>query len=280
MRMFQALHKYYDDCFSDGEFDRDKVIENGLIDSNYNTNERLNLLESVYNMILKAKFLNSLTIDYITHSNRNYDDIINKYNEDREDALDMNSGRSRITFCQRKIAEVLTTVSYDGEELNFITWLFKDKAHMGINLDPEKIDLRNEFIRQYNRFNDLYGETLCISKKDLLINIPTYEKVNELSEEKFNDFMDIIQPYSKYMLSVIQNEINSRTEEVGYFRFLMSKSSKLSDIDRERKDTILRWLGKKSMNIDELVSIDSENNNDTLDEDKKEIINDIGDIFK
>ncbi len=280
MRMFQALHKYYDDCFSDGEFDKDKVIERGLIDSNYNTEERLKLLENVYKVILGARFINSFTMEYLTHSNRNYDDIVKGYNESSETPIDMNSGRSRITFCQRKIAEVFTTVNYRGEELNFITWLFCYNAHQQISLSEEKIDIRNAFIRQFNRFNDLYGEVSDINKRDLLINIPTYEKVSELSEERFNDFMEIIQPYSKHMLATIQSEVNNMLEEVGYFRYLMSKTSKLSEVDLERKNTILRWLGKETLSNEDVIETDNTDNENSGDsKEDREVITDINSIF-
>lgn len=280
MRMFQALHKYYDDCFSNGEFDRNKIIEMGLIDNNYNTEERLKLLENVYKIVLGARFINSFTLEYLTHSNRNYDDIVKRYNDSSETPLDMNSGRSRITFCQRKIAEVFTTVSYRGEELNFITWLFCYSAHQEISLSEEKIDLRNEFIRQFNRFNDLYGEVSDINKRDLLINIPTYDKVNELSEEKFNDFMEVIQPYSKHMLATIQSEVNNMLEEVGYFRYLMSKTSKLSEVDIERKNTLLRWLGKETISNEDLIETDKSDSGDNADDsENREVITDINNIF-
>lgn len=278
MRMFQALHKYYDDCFSNGEFDREKVIKNERIDTSYDTEERLKLLESVYKIVLEAKFINDFTLEYLTHSNRNYDDIVKKYNENNEEPIDLNSGRSRITFCQRKIAEVFTTVSYEGEELNFITWLFFNKAHMGINYDPAKIDLRNEFIRQFNRFNDIYGEVADINKKDMLITIPTFDKVQELSEEKFNDFMEIIQPYSKHMLAAIQSEVNNRVEEVGYFRYLMSKSSKLNEVDIERKNILLRWLGREVISNKPVIESDNSDNKGDNDEEIK-IITDISSIF-
>lgn len=280
MRMFQALHKYYDDCFSNGEFDRNKIIEMGLIDNNYNTEERLKLLENVYKIVLGARFINSFTLEYLTHSNRNYDDIVKRYNDSSETPLDMNSGRSRITFCQRKIAEVFTTVSYRGEELNFITWLFCYSAHQEISLSEEKIDLRNEFIRQFNRFNDLYGEVSDINKRDLLINIPTYDKVSELSEEKFNDFMEVIQPYSKHMLATIQSEVNNMLEEVGYFRYLMSKTSKLSEVDIERKNTLLRWLGKETISNEGLIETDNNDNENSVgDNENREVITDINNIF-
>ena len=279
MRMFQALHKYYDDCFSNGEFDRDKVIENGLIDNNYNTEERLKLLERVYKIVLEAKFINDFTLDYLTHSNRNYDDIIKKYNENNDEPIDLNTGRSRITFCQRKIAEVFTTVRYRGEDLNFITWLFFYDAHTGLENNADKIDLRNEFIRQFNRFNDIYGEVADINKKDMLITIPTFDKVSELSEEKFNDFMEIIQPYSKHMLAAVQSEVNNMVEEVGYFRYLMSKSSKLSEVDIERKNTLLRWLGRETISNEPIIENNSSNNETYSGEEERKIITDIGSIF-
>lgn len=265
--------------FSNGGFDRDKIIKNKLIDTNYNAEERLKLLERVYKIVLEAKFINGFTLEYLTHSNRNYDDIIKKYNENNKEQIDLNSGRSRITFCQRKIAEVFTTVSYGGEELNFITWLLLDKAHMGMALDTDKIDLRNEFIRQFNRFNDIYGEVADINKKDMLITIPTFDKVSELSEEKFNDFMEIIQPYSKHMLTAVQSEVNNMVEEVGYFRYLMSKSSKLSEVDIERKNTLLRWLGREVVSNEPIIENSNSDNESISGEEERKVITDIGSIY-
>ena len=78
----------------------------------------------------------------------------------------------------------------------------------------------------------------------MLLKIPLYDKISSITDEEFEGFIDIIRPYSKYIKDTAQNIINSMEREVGYFRFLFSKYSILSDIDRERKNEILALLGK------------------------------------
>lgn len=301
MRTFQALHKYYDDCFTNGEFDRDKIIKKELFKGpEYNLDRRIDMLEKLYKAVLSAKFMNEITIDYLVNSNRNYDDIIREYNEKKGIELDISSGRSRITFCQRKIADVFKLVKANiggGEiEFNIVTWLFFGKAHMGVEMSEEKMELYKIFTDQYNVFVELYCEKSYIKKKDMLINLPPCSKVKELSDSKFNDFMDIIQPYSKFVLEAIQRQVDTMTEEVGYFRYLMSKTSKLNAVDIERKNIILRWLGiddveeigdsyiksidtNDIMNNNESDSTDSVDSVDSVDSGDNKIIKDINDIF-
>lgn len=271
--MFQALHKYYDDCFDNGEFNIEKVSSEIIRDYKYNGEERARLLKSTYELVLNAKFMNSFTKEYLTHSNRNYDDIVNEYNEINDSNLDLNSGRSRITFCQRRIADIFKCIRYDNKDLNFLTWLMYGKAHMGIEDSEEKKELRDKFIKQYMLFNDLYGSVIEIEKKDMLIKLPTCKKVSSLSEDKFNDFMEVIEPYSRFRLSVVQKAINEMTEEVGYLRYLMSRTSKLSEEDIERRNTILRWLGKDTISSE--IELENKENKEDI-----EVIDNIGDIFK
>lgn len=267
MRMFQALHKYYDDCFSNGEFDTNKVLENGLIDSSYNTDNRLKMLRSVYDCVLKSKSINDITKMYITHSNKTYEDIVNMYNASLKDEekVEFNSARNRIIFCQNKIKNSFPTIVYGGEELCLITWIFNKKCHMGLELDSDKLELQNYFIDQLNYFNNKYAEPIEVSRKDLLIKIPVVEKVKTLDEEKFNNFVDIIEPYTTNKLNIVQGYVNNMKEEVGYFRYLMSKSSKLSDEDVERKNILLRLMGKDTIDRFEQSEINSDNEEDSED---------------
>lgn len=293
MSMFKSLHKYYADCFTNGEFDSNKVLENKLISDTYDTEFRLNLLEKVYSIILNAKFMNEMTIYYITKSNRTYDDTVKMYNEEHPDnMINISTGKSRIIYCQRKVSEVFGDIKYESETLDFIQWLFYDKAHIGLELSDKKIELRNEFLAQFNKFNDIYGEQLEVNRKDMLIKIPTYEKVNELSQEEFDNFMEIIRPYSKHVLSTIQNVVNGMEKEVGYFRFLMSKRSKLSEEDKIRKKELCIWLGKdiifdenyyENNNLESTeenndISVDNENEQSFVDN-TNENSNDIKSIF-
>lgn len=297
MRMFQALHKSYNDLFTDGQFDREKIIENGLVDPNYNTEQRLFLLESVYKMILNSNSINSFTKYYITDGTKTYEETVNKYNKNHaDDVVNLSSGKNRITDGQSKIKNCFPVIKYNKVELNFITWLLYDAAHMGLDSDTEKQELRAEFMRQYNSFRDKYGEPIQVSKRDVVINIPTYDKVSGLTDEEFNQFMELIQPYSRYVIQQTQDKIDSMVNAVGYFRYLMSKTSQLSELDIERKNKVLAWLGKgiteyentvmdsSTTAADKIDNSNSDNTADNLDEHTKtkgvEHSSDISSVFK
>ena len=81
------------------------------------------------------------------------------------------------------------------------------------------------------------------------------------------------------MLAAVQSEVNNMVEEVGYFRYLMSKSSKLSEVDIERKNTLLRWLGRETISNEHIIENNSSNNETDSGEEERKIITDIGSIF-
>jgi hypothetical protein len=251
MRMFQALKKYYNDFFVDGQFDRDCKLIKRNIDPVYNGEKRIDLIESVYNLILNANSVNELTKLYIKGGNRTYVEIVEEYNRSHSDMkpIVVNSGRGRIIHCQNIIKEAFPTIKYDGDELNFITWLLNDKANMFGEEDDfdkaiEKKELRDKFMQQYNSFKGESSKNIAIRKSDIAIKIPLVEKVEEIDSDDFDNLMEIIRPYSKFVMETVNKTLESMPNEVGYLRFLMSKTSKLTKEDEERKATVLRWLGR------------------------------------
>ena len=278
MTMYKILHKYYEDCFTNGEFDREKVLNNDLINRSIDSEYRLSLLESIYKIVLGADFNNDMSLYYLTHSSKTFNDCVSEHNRLNNDNLNIKTGRSRIIYCSRKINEIFEELEYDGTTICMVEWLFKDNCFRGLELKESKVELRDLFLSQLNRFNDLYGEKLSIGRKELVISLPSCKKVSELSEERFNEFMDIIRPYSREYMRHVQEEVNSMIEEVGYIKYLLSPKSELTNEDKERRSIILRWLGKPDMyettvsstnndeNIIDKNDIESLNNDNVIDD--------------
>lgn len=249
--MFQALKKYYNDFFVDGKFDRDCELIEKYITPEYNGEKRIDLIESVYSLILNANSVNELTQLYIKSGNRTYVEIVEEYNRSHSDRkpIVVNSGRGRIIHSQNIIKEAFPTIKYNGEELNFITWLLKDTAHMFDEDEDnetvnEKKALRDKFMQQYDKFKGESSKNIAIKKSDIAIKIPLVEKVEKLDSEDFDNLMEIIRPYSRFVMETVNKTLENMENEVGYLRFLMSKTSKLTKEDEERKATVLRWLGR------------------------------------
>lgn len=43
-------------------------------------------------------------------------------------------------------------------------------------------------------------------------------------------------------MSIVEECLKQMREEVGYYNFLLTPGAKLTSEDKERRDTILRWL--------------------------------------
>ena len=272
--MFLSLHKVYNDCFDNGVFDRSKVIENKLIDTDYEYEFRISLLESIFNIVLNSKIMNELSLEYITNGHRTYDGCIEKWNKDHPDkVIKLSSGKNKIIYSARRINELFDDIELDGKSYDIVQWLCDTNNFRGIENNIKKLNVKNDFIKQFNMFNEVCGEKLDIEKRDILLTIPTFEKVKEISDEEFDELMEVLRPYSKFVLSNVQNVLNSMEKEVGYLRFLMGKKSVLTDLDKERKNEILLWLGK------EVIENYAINDNKVVDENKEELEEDINDSY-
>ena len=261
--MFLSLHKVYNDCFVNGKFNRDRVIENKVIDLEYESDFRIGMLESIFNLVLNSKIMNELAFEYMTNGHRTYEGCVEKWNKDHPDnVIKISSGKNRIIYSARRINEIFDDIEIDGKKYDIIQWLCDTKMFMGIKDSDDKKGYKETFIKQFKVFNENCGEKIEIDKRDILLSIPTIEKNDSLSEEEFDNLMEVMRPYSRFVLNKVQEVLNSMEKEVGYLRFLMSKKSKLSNIDKDRRNQILLWLGKDVIND---YSLDSEENEEEID---------------
>ena len=264
MSTFKSIHKYYSSCHDDnGNFDRTKA-ETLIKSFAYYGNERLNILESVYNSVLKAGFINKFSRLYLTNSNMTVRDIGKNYNENLpigEPIVKEGTSRSQISYCSSKVNEVFKDIEFGKVTFDIVTWLM-DANTFRLDNDDTKKELRDRFLEQLTKFIELYVEKPAIDRKDLIISLPRCEKVTEINQEDFDDFMDIIRPYSRHVIRKVQDGINDYINCVGYLKYIMSSSDQLSLKDRENREVVLRWLGKESDAIDNIKDIENKMDND------------------
>ena len=98
---------------------------------------------------------------------------------------------------------------------------------------------------QIDKFVEMF-DTSKNRNENLLIKIPAFAKVDKIDDYDWENFFEIIRPYSKKQIENIAMIIYDMRKEVGYFNFLMTPGVKLTEKDKERRDLLFRWLGISS----------------------------------
>lgn len=274
MSTFKSLHKFYSSCFDDnGNFcdDKAKTIIKSYA---YYGNDRLSLLKNIYDSVLSAKFVNKFARLYITNSNMTVRDIGNFYNEKLPiggELVKEATSRSQISNCSAKINDIFYDIEFNRINYDIITWLL-DSNTFRLDNDDEKKRLKEEFLGQLNNFIELYIDKPIIDKRDLIITLPICSKINKINQEEFEEFMNIIRPYSRHEMKMIQDNMGEYVDCVGYLKYIMSPKSELTDIDKENRSDVLRWLGKESDFSIELNKIKNNFNSTDSNDNEDDII--------
>ena len=247
MKTFIAIHKYYNSCFNDNDmFDSNKVIDRGLIDNVYSTEFRINMLEKIYYRVLDNPLVKDIVLKYIKNSSMSVDSVIEQWNMINDNKINKHTAHTHVSYCSNKINEIFNEEEYNGKKICIIEWLLDKKNFMGMTTSSQKMEIRDRFVNQLKEYTDRFSMTTEYDKDDILLNIPAYKKVSEITNDEYDRFIEVIRPYSKFVKNTAQEVIDSMRNEVGYFRYLFSKYSELNDTDRERKGEILALLGKST----------------------------------
>lgn len=264
MSAFKSIHKYYSSCHDDnGDFSKEKA-EKIIKSFVYYGNERLTLLESIYSSVLKASFINKFGRLYLINSNMTVRDVGKNYNENLsigEEVIKEGTARSQINYCSNKINDIFKDLQFGKETFDIVTWLL-DANTFRLDNDSDKQQLRDDFLEQLSIFNDLYVEKPIIGKKDLVITLPRCEKVKEIDKDTFNEFMNLIRPYSWNEVRKVQSKINDYMDCIGYLKYIMTPSMELTSFDRENRANILGWLGKESDTSDSIRDLEEKMDKD------------------
>ncbi|MBF1219524.1 MAG: hypothetical protein HXM16_05740 [Fusobacterium periodonticum] len=198
-------------------------------------------------------------------------DIGKHYNENLsigEELVKEGTCRSQISYCSTKVNEVFNDLKYGKETFDIITWLI-DANTFRLDNDSDKQRLHDDFLGQLSYFVELYIDRPAISKKDLVIQLPRCDKVKEVDQKEFEEFMEMIKPYSWSELRKVQLRLNDYIDCIGYLKYIMTAKIELSGNDRDNKSHVLSWLGKESDAIDNIKNI-----NDKIDKDIKNNLDD------
>lgn len=252
MGVFNTAHTYY------GKFHKLGVWDEEMAEAKigeYYTEERKEYIHKFYDCLLNNCKLNELARLYITEG-RAVRATVEKYNEKVTDKkkVNDNTGKTRIIYCANKINNIFsngnvyykdsyTTVEEDKKNkkkgTDAIEWIIEADQ---ISVDNNKVELLKECEKEIDNFiNSFNYQKDC--QNQLIINIPSVAKVENISEDKFDDFIEMITPYSKKVIARTQEIMNEMREEAGYYKYLMTPGVKLTETDRERRDQIISLLG-------------------------------------
>lgn len=268
MSAFKDMHKYYCECYSNDTFDNEKLkkkFENDL-SVRFSGNRKIELLENLYESVFKSGFLNSFSEIYLRNSNITVRDVTRIYNEgkDSKDEINESTGRSRVIYCQKKINDVFKEIDVKGRKYSIVTWLLNNNR--SFDTDGNNSETDDIFLEQLRKFKGAYVDRSLIEDKDLIIKLDRFEAVKEISDDEYDNIMEILRPYGKVYMRTIEKVINSMSKELGYIQFIMNTGSELTAIDKERRNDILRWLGKEEIedNAEEIDNKDLSSVDDTI----------------
>lgn len=256
MGTFNIAHKYYCDFYSDGIWDEEKGKKKV---GKYCTEERLEYVRRFYECLLTSEKMNELGKLYLTHSNISVRETVELYNRDKNEKYKINpdTGKSRIISCANKINNSFEKIKFksvsSGKKYNYepIEVLIDD-LRFNEN-QPEFMKSLYEAKNQIDTFLEMFDTTNKNKKEKLLIKIPAFAKVNNLSEDEFYEFMSVIRPYSKKQLSVMEEKLKLMKDAVGYYNYIMTPGMKLTAEDQERRDIIFDWLGVRDNENDVII---------------------------
>ena len=243
MGAFKVAHQYYSDFFTNDAWDEEKAQAKV---GKYYTDERVEYIRKFYETLLNSKKMNKVGIMYIKHSNLSVRKVVELYNEGLKESKkeNPNTVKSRIILCANKINNSFEDVTYikgnkeiksDPLELIMTARIVPDSMYKAIKEAENQID---KFVEMF--------DTSKNRNENLLIKIPAFAKVDKIDDYDWENFFEIIRPYSKKQIENIAMIIYDMRKEVGYFNFLMTPGVKLTEKDKERRDLLFRWLGISS----------------------------------
>lgn len=138
--------------------------------------------------------------------------------------------------------DVLLKEQLEGREKSMIDSLF------------DCYEIKEEDYKQCKRiYNNLLQcfSTAQFDRKCMFINIPAKEMCYDMEKDKFEKFLQLINPYGIKYKADKQSRINGMTREAGYFNYLMSNRQDLSDEETELRDRIKDWSVNGTSLVDE-----------------------------
>ena len=132
---------------------------------------------------------------------------------------------------------VNTTISKIQYDKNKLTKIFGESMFVDVLTNGRDIsNYERILLEQYVKYNGKRSEL----RKNLALDIPEDCVYAELDDDKFEELLTIIAPYTKSQMKFIAENLDR--EACGYFNYLMSMPG-LKGIDKERAERLEMLLG-------------------------------------
>lgn len=232
MSVLKEMKKSYEDYFTNNEFDLQKTL---ISLEKYKDKEiRAEYIRKLYKFILVTSDCHEITKKWIRNRSSIIDTIKEENNNRRKkDQIDEKNGNAQVSYDIRRFKNVLQ-IPYGKKHINILNAVKTFNGELG----EENCRLCDNAIKLAN----LNYASKCYNPKDLLINIPAKSLAVECNIEKFKELLELMEPYSVKVRRNVQDKINTMSNEVGYFNYLMSTGAELSETEMELKVAIEDWL--------------------------------------
>lgn len=179
---------------------------------------RVEVLRKIVQLVMLTDYTDEYTKYYLSHPTYTYSRVADVVNIKTGKAFSEAKVRSKIWYIVQKISQLLGEDSIN----NIIYYGAEDMTPYNEILDKELAVLSTNILTNF--VIPLRSEKIC----------------KELDEDSFNELLDIIRPYSKSYVGLIQRSIEG--EMLQYFNYLISQSQLLTGKDEERYKRILDIL--------------------------------------
>lgn len=182
--------------------------------------ERYDLLTDIIFLMLKTSYSGSATKIYLLNPFMNIKGIVHLYNTNNNKALTEQGvytsiWRDKVKFIKDFGESIIVKLVYDRE--------------LDISVYKEKVA---ELLNEYSQSNLLNEISLNLENDKNIYN-------EELSDEEFNRFIELIRPYTKRNIKRVENSINESM--IGYIHYILNHQS-ITDIDKDRINILLKEI--------------------------------------
>lgn len=231
-KILSDAKKLYPLFFKEGQWD--DAMAAALLEGKKDIEKRKAVVHSIYKMILDKdeSALNKHVQKWI-RTGLSLADVAGV------DGINVNTLKSSINYFNKTIGKDLSI--YKG---NILKVCVVDNDL--VSNDWLEIEGCLEFVAiKYGK--RIYKKEKVISNKNLLVNISKKELCREISDEEFNVFMRLIEPYFINQRKLAQEKINNSVEAVGYFNYITTPGIVLSEKDMRRRKRILDLLDEETV---------------------------------
>ena len=257
MGIFNTAHKYYREFFnSDGTFkDYEELIKSDnsfyvFSEKQEENDERLFYIERLYKAILEDIKSNEIALYHVKREfsvRKNIEDYIEKY----EPSLNSDTAKTRIINAAGKINRQFKyeyEVIVNGKNCKY------DTLETLIRIRCLNKEIYEPVLKECYKEVDSYCknsvEDTSIKKEIVGIKLNSTAKMeSKPCESDFEEFIEMIRPYSKVNVEAVQSMINNNEDCVAYFNYLINPTIPKDDNEKELSNDLRRMLGLRELYI-------------------------------